>query len=376
LKLLIDNQELTGKTDYTELLDADNPLKITRALNQPSILRAAIVGESGAFDVPRTGARVWVDREDGSHWFGGMIESSPQQEFVGRGLRGSVIQITFEAKSDEVLLDRTPLEKGLGIAQGNAAEALRRWTESAGSGAFDFSGVEDVGDVRAFKVGDGERWSEAARRLAGSCRAAYVAQDGAISLRPIGQQTHELNDGDENFIPEALKIEQTRSEISDWTVVGEVGPGMHVKDYFVGDGHTLRFPMSMQPFLRPSVVLLEEEYAGELSPMKWEIVNSQAIRTDGGKLEVTGGTGRDGETTLSTVEGFGTGRLRSSGTWRPGVEFRIRWRRGGTIQRRDLECELSGRLCAQKCERQHRFTSADQGANGRGLDVTHLRASI
>jgi hypothetical protein len=302
VKLFIDNHDRTGPSDYTEILDAGSPPKIRRALNQPSVLEAFLVGELGTFVVPRSGSKIWIEREDGTRWFTGTIDRTPQQEWVGRGLRAAAVRYAVHAITDEISLDRTPMEKGLPIAEGDAAETLRRWTLSAGGESFDTSSIAAAGTVKAVSLNDGVRWSEAAAELANSCRAAYVAENNCISLRPIGMTEHELDEAGETFIPEALRIEQQERASSDLTVVGEIGPGAYVKDYFVGDGHTMRFPMSQQPFLRPSVVWLEEEYARELSSMKWSNADAATISTANGKLVVEGGTGIDGSATLSVGE--------------------------------------------------------------------------
>jgi hypothetical protein len=302
LKLFIDNHDQTGASEYTEVLDASNPPKIRRVLNQASVLELAIVGEVGTFVVPRIGSKIRIEREDGSRWFAGTVDSTPQQEWLGTGLRASMVGYKLNVRTDEFELDRAPLQQDLAIAESDAGGALQRWTMSAGGGAFDTSNMNDVGSVKAMRSVDGMRWSEAAATLANSCRAAYTAEDATVSLRPIGEKTHHLNDTDASFLPEALAIERQARAIADWTVLGEVGPGAYVKDYFIGDGHTMRFPMSQQPFLRPSVTWLEEEYASELSPSKWSNTDASTISIANGKLVTSGGSGIDGSSTLRAIE--------------------------------------------------------------------------
>lgn len=307
MKLFIDNHELIGPREYTESLDAANPPRVIRTLNRPARMQAAIIGEIGAFTVPMCGSLISLERSDGSKWVSGQITSAPEQEFVGMGLRGALVRYRLNAISDECELDAAPLDGGVAIAQSSAVDVLRRWTESAGSGEFDTSDLEDVGTIAAITVSTGERWSEAARRLAAACRAAYTAEEGKVSLKPIGEKVHELDDTDSRFRPDALKVEQSSNAVADWTVIGEIGPSMYVKDYFVGDGHTLRFPMSQQPFLRPSVTWLEEEYAEEISPAIWQLTNLAAIAVSNGKLVVDGGAGQDGSAVLCAVEALELG---------------------------------------------------------------------
>lgn len=81
-----------------------------------------------------------------------------------------------------------------------------------------------------------------------------------------------------------------------------VEPQAHVKDYFVGDGYSLKFYLSQIPFMSTSKVLLDEEYAA-LDPTHWTVGDPQSvISATGGKLVVGGGTGNDGETWLQFAD--------------------------------------------------------------------------
>lgn len=307
MKVLIDVNDLAGPREFTGLLDAGNPPKITRKLNEASTVELTVLGEIGPMRIPADGAKVWLEKADGSRWFSGYVDGAPQQEFVGKGVRGAVVRCRMIARSDEIVLDRKPLPEGLAVAESDAATVVKRWTESAGAGEFDTSNVVDVGSASVPRQGDGVRWSEVVASVARQCRSSYVAENGAISLRRLGAKVHELDDADPRFIPQSLVLEQRARALTDWTVVGEIGPGSYVKDYFIGDGHTLRFPMSQPPFLRPGVTWLEEEYADGLSGAKWIVQNASALPISRGKLSLAGGSGVDGETTLVAAERFELG---------------------------------------------------------------------
>ncbi|MFZ0227683.1 MAG: hypothetical protein WAL41_12205, partial [Mycobacterium sp.] len=78
--------------------------------------------------------------------------------------------------------------------------------------------------------------------------------------------------------------------------------------YFVGDGETTTFYLSQIPFTRKSEVplynrtILDEEYT-ELDPTHWITTGPANVFTViGGQLNVSGGTGVDGQTCLGFVE--------------------------------------------------------------------------
>lgn len=81
---------------------------------------------------------------------------------------------------------------------------------------------------------------------------------------------------------------------------------------FVGDGFTTRFHLSQTPFLSRNFTVINEEYAGPtLGPTRWQATDpASAVAINGGKLQVTGGNGVDGATTVSFVE-----KIELGGAW-------------------------------------------------------------
>jgi hypothetical protein len=81
-------------------------------------------------------------------------------------------------------------------------------------------------------------------------------------------------------------------------------PQAYVKDYFVGDGLTLKFYLSQTPFTKTSQTLLNEEYPGPgLDATRWVASDpAGAVSVSGGSLQIAGGTGADGGTTVQFVE--------------------------------------------------------------------------
>jgi hypothetical protein len=290
MKLLIDNRDLSGLREYTKWLDAEKGPKIVRRLNQGSEMETWLVAEAGQMIVPRVGARVFLVRDDGTLLFGGYLQDAPRQEFVGNGAQGTVSRYLLCARGEEARLDRKPLPPRLASAGGKAADLLLAITNDAAGVPVDASGVQDVGDVGPFALVPGEVWSKAAKEIADRARASWRVEDQAVQLVPIGSTVYTLSDADPNFAPDALRLQRHGDVVNEIAVEGGSEPEMYVKDYFVGDGHTLRFPMSMQPFLRVAETLVEEEYAGsELSPQRWEVADDNGtVSVSEGKLKMNG----------------------------------------------------------------------------------------
>src|SRR5580692_12374644 len=76
------------------------------------------------------------------------------------------------------------------------------------------------------------------------------------------------------------------------------------RDYFVGDGLTLKFYLSQTPFTKKSVTLFDEEYTiSPLDPALWSVTDpSNSVSVSGGELQIAGGTGLDGATTVQFAE--------------------------------------------------------------------------
>lgn len=302
MRLLIDNLDMAGARDYAGFLDAENRMKIVRVLNAPATAEVALVGCATRFVPPVAGARVRIVREDASVLFTGYVDGTPVQEFLGYGEQGSIVRYRLKMVGDEHALDRSPLPALLPSVGRDTRDKLITITDAASVGQVDCSGVENLGVQSVGDATTGLRWSEESARLANAARAAYVAEDGCVALRKIGARVLAIAEGDETFAPDALRVEQPRAICNDLTLIGEEEPQMYVKDYFIADGHTLRYAMSQQPFLRPSVTVVEDEFAAR-DALRWSVSDPMgAITTSAGKLQVNGGSGVDGQTTAALRE--------------------------------------------------------------------------
>jgi hypothetical protein len=304
MQLTIDNLDGFGPRDYTSATSADAAPKITRRLNQPSAFAGTLIADNAQFVVPSEGARVILARGDGLKLFTGYLTQAPEFEYLGWGERGPVYRYALAAQSDEYVLDRKMLPARAPFTARTAGAILKQLATDLLPASFDVTGVQDVGVLSSLAVDTEKPWSFHAAQAALRTRSTYRAHDGQLSLAPVGAATHAINESDASFSPDDLVLVSPRKLINDVTVAGRVEPQAHVKDYFLGDGITLRFDLSHEPFTRRNRVLLEDEYKnGSLSPQSWiEIDPSGAVSVSSGRLQVAGGTGSDGQTLVEFVE--------------------------------------------------------------------------
>jgi hypothetical protein len=189
-----------------------------------------------------------------------------------------------------------------------AGSAFSQLTSDVMAGFFDLSEVEG-GDAIPYQSADPSTdWAFAATEIAVAGRCSYHGEDGKLFFAPLAASTYALTESDPSFAPDGLQLISINRLVNDLTVLGELEPAAHVKDYFVGDGYTATFYMSQIPFTRRSEVpissrtILDEEYT-ELDPTHWIVTDPlNAISAGNGELVIAGGTGQDGQTRLDFIE--------------------------------------------------------------------------
>lgn len=311
MKLQIDNLDGAGPKDYTATIDVANTPRITRRLNQPSELRFSLLLGPGLV-VPQRGARVLLGKTNGQDIFSGYITASPEYEFLGWRQEGPLYRYNLVARSDEVLLDEKRLPARSPFVARTAGDAVRTLCNSVVTGAFGTTAVQELDVLPVYTPDPQLSWSEHAAAIATHARASYRALDGALVFSPLGAVSHALSEADPAFSPQGLTLKPAGAVVNDVTVVGELEPQDYVKDYFVGDGLTTRFHLSQNPFNRFNDTIFNEEYiAGQLDPARWQMNDpSGAISVSAGKLQVSGGNGGDGVTTVNFVE-----QVELGGSW-------------------------------------------------------------
>jgi hypothetical protein len=304
MKLTIDNLQGQGPQDYTGMLDGAQLPKVERKLNQPAELQFSLLANSPGFEVPVAGARVILGKTNGSDVFTGYVTAAPQYEYLGWGEQGSVYRYNVVAQSDEVLLDQKALPNRSPFVDRSAGDALRQLAQDLLPGWFDTSAVEDVDTLATYEVNPQMSFSFHAAEIALAARGSFRTMNGALMLAPAGAATYALNESDANFSPAGLWLNSPNLLVNELTVIGQDEPQAYVRDYFVGDGESLKFYLSQEPFAQARPALIDEEYLGpDLDPTTW-VVNdpSGAVSVVAQTLQIAGGSGVDGQTTVSFVE--------------------------------------------------------------------------
>ncbi|MEO5936997.1 MAG: hypothetical protein ABIP81_07270 [Terriglobales bacterium] len=300
--MTIDNYDGAGAIDYTSWLEA-NSLKITRLLNADERLECALVCQSGDLTPPAIGGRVIVAREDGHKLFTGYLTATPRVEHMGWQQAATVQRYRLAAEGDDALLQRKRMPQRPPFLQRTSGGILRQMTSDCGGG-FDTTAVQDVEVLPQCPTSQQLSWREHARRLAQRSRCVVRVSDGGISFGPLGSASHEINETDSSYSEKNLTVARLHHLRNDLIVLGRYQPRAYVKDYFIGDGLSLRYSLSQSPFNRSSSTLLEEEFRGvALDPINWVTQNpGPAFSVSGGRLNLNGGPVSDGGAYVKAAE--------------------------------------------------------------------------
>ena len=304
MKLTIDNLQGQGPQDYTGALDGTKIPKIERKLNQPAELQFSLLANGPGFVIPLTDARVTLGKTNGSDVFTGYVTAAPQYEYLGWGEQGPVYRYNVVAQSDEVLLNQKALPNRSPFVDRSAGNALQQLAQDLLPGWFDTSAVQDVDTLASYAVNPQMNFSFHAAEIALAARGSFRTMNGALILAPVGATAYALNESDANFSPEGLWLSSPNLLANELTVIGEDEPQAYVRDYFVGNGESLKFYLSQKPFTQAKPALIDEEYLGPgLDPTTWVVSDpSSAVSVVAQTLQIAGGTGVDGQTTVSFIE--------------------------------------------------------------------------
>ena len=279
MRLEIDNFDGAGVCDYTAWLDAERRPRVTHGLNRASEMTCCLIG--AGFAVPEAGARVALRRASGETVFTGYVESGPEREFCGNDAAGLVYRYAIRSVGDEWLLDRELLPDRPVFTMRTSGDMVREITPAA----VDVSGVADGSVVTQFGAGL-KRWSECIGQVAKQTRSVYEARDGAVSLRPLGERAFAIAEADETFSPQHLKLRGPDHAVDAVTVLGRPEPDAYVKDYFEGDGYSLRFNLSQMPYGRSTSTVFEQEWGDEVDVAWWKPAGAASVNS--GRLWMQG----------------------------------------------------------------------------------------
>ena len=308
MKLLIDNLDSRGAQDYTALVDSSKSPSVVRKLNSPAELKMSLVAGGGSFVVPVIGARVTLTFSTGNDLFTGYVVQTPTYQYLGWADRGLVYRYEIAALSDVMLMDQKAPPPHPPFVDRNAGDAFRQLTAEALPGWFDVSGVAAGDPISYYSVNPAKKWTASAAEIALAARCFYRDDNGKLFFAPLGANTYALAENAVTFSPAGLQLQSVNRLVNDLTILGQVEPSAHVKDYFVGDGFTAKFYLSQKPFTRSNQIplynrtILDETYA-VLDLTHWIVTDPQhVISVSNGQLQIGGGTGTDGQTLFNFIE--------------------------------------------------------------------------
>ena len=308
MKLLIDNLDGLGPRDYTASVDAGKDPTLMRKLNSPSELKFGLTAGVGSLMVPVIGGRITLTLSNGNDLFTGYIVQMPSYQYLGWADSGLVYRYEIDAHSDVMLMDQKAPPPHPPFVYRKAGAAFVQLMWEALPGRLEVDGVEAGDVIPYYSVNPAKKWTTSAAEIALSARCCYRDDDSKLFFTPLATNIYDLAENTATFSPADLRLQSVNRLINDLTIVGQLEPSAHVKDYFVGDGSTTKFYMSQKPFTRSSQValynrtILDETYS-ELDPTHWIVTDPLGVVTgSNGLLQIAGGTGIDGQTLLNFIE--------------------------------------------------------------------------
>jgi hypothetical protein len=313
--LTIDNLDGAGAVDYSAVICAGAPLTIERVLNTPSrcsgmldVGAPANPGGETPLLVPVRRGRVVVAGDSGNILFTGYLATEPVPVYVGVGLAGPVYRVAFTAISDEWLLDKQTLTlTGAGFVD-TGGSLLETLTTRVDAGLLITSGIVNDTLAGVFVPEPAEPWSVNAASISGATYASYRVLDGALIMQPVGSITHALNfddgEGDGSLQVAALKTSMVKELANDVTLSGQLEPTAYVTEMFAGDGTTTLFTLSDAPFwATPSSLLSDSFNQPGFNTQTWTLTDPGShLGLSVAGLTMSGGTGSDGQTTLTAID--------------------------------------------------------------------------
>ena len=305
MKVTIDNLDGNGALDYSQSVVTTEKFLIKRQLNEPSLCSFTLAPSIANLPIPSRNGRVIVSDDSGNTLFTGYLAMEPALELVGQNSAGAVYQASVSAVSDEVLLDQQPLGVLLAGVAPSSSQLLQNMGANLDTNRFSFQLASSNGAVGNFLPDPGQSWSTNAGALAAMARSAYRVVDGVIIMAPIGSVVHTLNEADGTLDLSALEASMVRALANDVTACGPSEPSAYVTEFFEGDGTTVLFDLTEEPYIppasktKPFTDLFQEP---EINPAVWNAdVSGTYITLTSAGLTCSGGNGIDGDVTVSTV---------------------------------------------------------------------------
>jgi hypothetical protein len=343
VKLTIDNLDGKGAVDYSQSVVAKEKFLIKRQLNEPSLCSFTLAPSILSLPTPVRNGRVVVADDSGNVLFTGYVGMEPALELVGQTSEGPAYQVSVSAVSDELLLDQQPMPVLLAGVSESASVLLQGLGEGLDTSGLSFSLSESIGGVGDFLPNAGENWSANAGTLAAMARSAYRVVDGVVLMEPVGSVIHTLSEANGTLQLSALEASMVKALANDVTVCGPSEPAAYVTEFFEGDGTTVLFDLTEDPYIPPSSKtkpLIDLFQEPEINQAVWSVDGlGTRIALSSAGLTCYGGNGIDGETTVITVNQIEFG---GSLVFEAGVQF-------GAVTQGVLNAIYAGAISVSNC---------------------------
>ncbi len=358
MKVTIDNLDGKGAVDYSQALVSTAKFIIERQLNEPSLCSFTVAQANVSLPVPARNGRVIVSDDSGIVLFTGYVATEPALELAGQGVAGATYQSYVSAISDEVLLNQQPLPQSPASYSQSTNQLMQALNARFGAAGIAFAIAEANGNIGEFLPNPGQSWSENAGALASMSRSAYRAVSGEITMMPIGSVVHTLSESNGTLDLSQLEASMAKALANDVTVCGPSEPSAYVTEFFQGDGTTVLFELTENPYFpptsktKPLTDLFQEP---TINRQIWSVSDpgSRLSLTAAG-LTCTGGDGVIGDTLISTVNQLEIGG--SLVIEASGVQF-------GSVTQGILNGLYNGPFIAQNCIAGFEITQAS-GSGG------------
>jgi hypothetical protein len=305
MQVLIDNLDGKGTLDYTACIQFGKPSAIVRKLNKPSTSSLLLALEGSGLEQPAVHARVEIASATGALLFTGYVATYPESSGAGASEHGLVGMTRLVCLGDELLLD-LELPTSQALLAGLSAE--QDWASLGmltGTTAFDVTLQASLTASSRVEIAPGTSWSDAAGMLAESTGSVYRAIGGAVQVSSIGNVAHTVTAGDPGLTFEAVSDTELKWLANDVTICGREEPTAYVTEIFQGDGVTTSFVFSEKPFspvTAQKTAIVDLFQGTSLNPQVWVVSDAGsylALTATG--LTCLGGTGKEAETTVSSV---------------------------------------------------------------------------
>ena len=302
MKLQIDNLDGQGPRDYTAAIDSTRMPRVVRHLNKPSGLQVSLLANQPDFVVTVIGARITLGRMNGQDVFTGYLTTAPAFEYLGWD-GGPGVSLQPGSVSDEAILDRKRLPERSPFVDRSAGNALRQMTADLLPGVFDTSAVQDVDTLASYAPDPQKLWTEHATLMALEARGSYRVSGGALIFSAVGAAEYAVSESDPNFSPDGLALEPVSGLVNDDRDWPDRATRLCERLLRRQQSHFKVLPFSDSVYQKQQI-LMDEEYVGTaLDSTRWKLTDpANAVSVSNGQLQVAGGNGADGATTVVLAE--------------------------------------------------------------------------